>query len=128
MNGNVHRYQLSLLLLATLLLRASIPDGYMPAALASGLPFVLCPSGVPTGFMATLTASDQHRHHETDRSAGSHFESGQCPIGHMLAPAAAIADHCPTVATPAPPAFTALPDPIYASVMPVKPRSRGPPA
>ena len=128
MNRQAHRCQLLLLLLAPLLLRASIPDGYMPAPLAAGLPFVLCPSGVPAGFMATLSGSDQHRHHGHEGSVGTHVESGQCPIGHMLTPVAAFDDCWPTVAIPAPLAFSAPPKSVYPSVTPVKPRSRGPPA
>lgn len=75
---------------ATLLLRASIPDGYMPSPAGSGFLFELCPSRVPAAFMQALAGSDAHRHHQADAAATAHFNAQQCPIGHLLSGAVAI--------------------------------------
>ena len=74
--------------LATLVLRALTPDGYMIGSLKSGLLFELCPEGMPPGFLQALTGEHHHSHHggEDDRSSAS---SSQCPIGHLLFPAIA---------------------------------------
>ena len=83
-----HR-QTMLLLLAALLLRAGIPDGYMPSAPGSGQLFELCPAGVPAGFMQALSGSGQHHHHNSDASE-SHYDASHCPIGHLLSAAVAV--------------------------------------
>ncbi len=126
MSVREHRRCLSMLLLATLLLRASIPDGYMPAPLAAGMPFVLCPSGIPAGFMAMPGGPDHHHGHGGDAGAG--VDASQCPIGHMLTPAMACSDHWQAFAVALPPEYAAAPLTTYTSATPIKPRSRGPPA
>ena len=61
--------------LATLLLRAAIPDGYMPAQAGSGLLFKLCPSGVPDGFMMAIAKSG-HQHHDHSADSGdAHYDA-----------------------------------------------------
>ena len=52
-----------LVLLAALLLRAAIPDGYMPASWGSGLLVKLCPAGLPAGVMQALAGEHEHHHH-----------------------------------------------------------------
>ena len=79
---------ISVALIATLLLRASIPDGFMPAPAGSGLLYELCPVGLPAGMMEMLSGADPHHHH--DSTDTSHYDASQCPIGHLLASAAAI--------------------------------------
>ena len=124
----IHRRPLSLLLLATLMLRASIPDGYMPAPLAAGMPFVLCPSGVPAGFMAQLTGAEHHHHHGSEGRADSSGDPSECPVGHMLTPAFAFDDQRQHTATAPASASAWLPDPAYSSATSITSRSRGPPA
>lgn len=64
--------------IAGLILRAMIPLGYMPGNLVAGEFMVLCPSGVPAGFMQALS----HRHHMHDESS---IDIDQvCPIGTAL--------------------------------------------
>lgn len=90
--------------LATLLLRAAIPDGYMPAQAGSGLLFELCPSGVPDGFMMAIANSGnsghQHHHHGAGPS-DSHYDAAQCPIGHLLSAAIAVDGTWPAETAPA---------------------------
>lgn len=113
-------------LLAALLLRAAIPDGYMPAAAGSGLLFELCPAGVPAGFMQALTGSDHH-HHNSDRSASA-YDTGQCPIGHMLSSAMAFDDLSQLAVVPQLPKLTATPLWVLVSRTSADYRTRGPPA
>ena len=42
------------ILCAVFLLRALVPLGYMPSAVADGLPFVLCPDNLPAAFTAAI--------------------------------------------------------------------------
>lgn len=116
------------LLLAALLMRAAIPAGYMPAAPGSGLLFELCPAGVPAGFMTALSGSDHHHHHDNSDASESHFDAGQCPIGHLLSSAVAIGDLWQFDALPELPDFIDTPVPIHISRTPANHRSRGPPA
>ena len=119
---------LSTLRPATLLLRAAIPDGYMPAPVGNGLPFVLCPSAVPAEFMVLLTGSEHHHHHGAEGATDSGVEASQCPIGHMLTPAIAAGDNWQPTTLPPPFVFAALPSAQYSSTTPLTSRSRGPPA
>ena len=127
MSRHARHRQALFLLLAALLMRAGIPDGYMPAAPGSGLLFELCPAGVPAGFMRALAGSDHHHHDMSDASA-SHFDAGQCPIGHLLSSAVAFEDVWQIDARPVLPEFIATPLRIRASRIPTNQRSRGPPA
>ena len=63
----------SMLLLALLLFRAYVPEGFMPA---SGVPFALelCPAS-----MAGMPAGHQHQH------PGTHAEFPACPFGSASA-------------------------------------------
>ena len=82
--------------LATLALRALAPDGYMPGSADSGLLYELCPEGMPVEIMQALAGDNQHHHHHGgDSEAASASSSEQCPIGHMLAGAAATDDAVP---------------------------------
>lgn len=82
------------LLLATLVTRAAAPDGFMPAAPGKGLLFELCPSAVPAEVMQVIRSwqHDDHRMHQHGHHGGNHgaHDSNQCPIGHLLAVAAAV--------------------------------------
>lgn len=113
--------------LATLLLRASIPDGYMPAPVGSGLLFELCPARVPAGLMRALSGSASHHDHSAGEAAGAHFDAAQCPIGHLLSAAAAIDTQRlePDVPTPAGVQGPAVR--LRASARLLTRRSRGPP-
>ncbi len=134
MINRANRRTLSLLLLATLLLRAAIPDGYMPAALGEGALFKLCPSGMPATVMAALTGAEHDQHHQhhqhngADGANDAHFNASQCPIGHMLTPVIGNDNYELAVAISLPHEYTTPNDPILVSATAVKPRSRGPPA
>jgi hypothetical protein len=82
-------------------LRALTPDGYMPGGKGSGLLFELCPSGMPAEIMLAL-AGDKHHHHHGHADGDSSSVSGteQCPIGHMLASAAAVDTGVPPAILP----------------------------
>lgn len=84
--------RVALLLLATLLLRAAIPDGYMPSRAGSELLFELCPSGVPASLMEALAGGASGRHHAHGAGDATHFDASQCPIGHFLSMAAIVDD------------------------------------
>jgi len=116
------------LLLATLLMRAGIPDGYMPASADSGLLFELCPAGVPESFMRALSGSDHHQHHSDPGAAGSHYDAGQCPIGHMLSSAVAFDDLWQIDSAPAVQESIESTVPGYTIRAAISYRSRGPPA
>ena len=77
-------------LLAALLLRAAIPDGYMPASAGSGLLFELCPAGLPSDFVAALSGADAYAHHAGDDTSGEHFSLEHCPVGQLLSAAMAV--------------------------------------
>jgi len=114
--------------LATLLLRAAIPDGYMPAQAGSGLLFELCPSGVPDGFMMAISKSGHQHHDQSADSGDAHFDAAQCPIGHLLSAATAVDSAWSTESTPGlAPYNEAL---FFAPVSrtPANSRSRDPPA
>ncbi len=115
-------------LLAALMLRAGIPDGYMPATAGSGLLFELCPAGVPESFMRALSGSDHHQHHADTASSGSHYDTGQCPIGHMLSSAAAFDDLWQIESAPAVQESIDITLPAYTRQAAISQRSRGPPA
>ena len=122
----IHRRTAVIILLASLLMRAGIPDGYMPAAPGSGLLFELCPSGVPAELMQMLAGG--HHHHGSADDAAAHFDASQCPIGHMLGSAVATGDFLQLDLSAAPHAFVAMPDPQNRSRSPAIARSRDPPA
>jgi hypothetical protein len=101
MSPSISRSQLLLVAaLATLLLRAITPEGYMPGSARSGLLFELCPEGMPAEIMRVLAGDSGHHHHHGpgEESPGSSTE--QCPIGHMLASAIAVDVEYPLVVSP----------------------------
>jgi hypothetical protein len=128
MSRSVRNRQTLLLLFAALVVRAGIPDGYMPSAQGDGLLFELCPAGVPAGFIAALTGSDRHHHHNEPDDSRLHFDAGQCPIGHLLSSAVAFDNHWQSDVVPELRDFIVDPDLTITSRVPVSYRSRGPPA
>jgi hypothetical protein len=74
------------LALAAMLLRALLPDGWMPASAGSGTPFTICSiDGVHTGGK-TQPAHDQHEHGSCAFAAMGH-------ISPPSQPALALAPH-----------------------------------
>ena len=128
MNRKPHYRLVLAAALATLVLRAAIPAGFMPSAAGGGLPFEMCPSAVPAEILAAMSgAGHHHTGHDADRDS-SHFEAGHCPIGQALS--TAIADNgltaiefAPAVAVLEPRVETAL-----SSFEQSTRRSRDPPA
>lgn len=130
MSKVANRRRMSLvLLLAALMLRAGIPDGYMPAAIGSGLLFELCPARVPAELMQALAGSTQHHHHgQSSGAAAAYDASQQCPIGHLLAAAFIADDYWQATAAPVSPPVVEYHGPFVASLVYAAHRSRGPPA
>jgi len=128
MSRRARNRQTLALLLVALLMRAGIPDGYMPSAQGDGLLFELCPAGVPAGFIAALTGSDRHHHHNESDDTRLHFDAGQCPIGHLLYSTAVFDNPWQLDAIPELADFLSTPVLINTSRVPVSYRSRGPPA
>ena len=117
------------LVLAALLLRAAIPDGYMPAAAGTGLLFELCPSRVPAEFMQAMQRSEQgHHHHGSSDDATSHYDASQCPIGPLLSAAVAFDDFAEIDTAQTSPVVHKAPLPNWRTRTPLTYRSRGPPA
>jgi len=73
------------LLFVTLVVRASIPVGYMPGSLQSGSLFEMCPDGLPA---AMVRAFAGHHHHGGAHDEATSDGSEQCDFGHLITPAA----------------------------------------
>jgi hypothetical protein len=118
----------SAFLLVALLLRASIPSGYMPAAPGTGLLFELCPEGLPAGLFASQ--GGHHHHHDGHGSddTSSTGESDTCPIGHMLSSAAAVDEHADVARSEEPEVHGLVRSVTTRDRVPVPQRSRDPPA
>jgi len=96
MNSSLHRlFRIATWLVwATFACRVLTPVGYMPAAIADGGPFILCPGGTQAELVSYLAGARGHAHHaghhgtqdaaEHDR----HGEGADCPLGASFAPAA----------------------------------------
>ena len=74
-----------------LVLQSLAPPGYMAGSLEDGWPVVLCPEGLPVGFLG-LSHSHHHHHHGEGHghdNAGKDARpdlglDGHCPLGGML--------------------------------------------
>jgi len=117
-----------IVLLASLLMRAGIPDGYMPSAGDNGLLFELCPAGVPETFMRALSGSEHHQHHAAAESSEPHYDAGQCPIGHILSSSVAFDDLWQFESAPAAQEYINTSVPTYKPLSVIGHRSRDPPA
>jgi len=79
---------LLLWLCGIMLLAGSLaPPGYMPGSIADGWPVVLCPEGLPPGF---LSSQNHHEHHHNHPGASDNAGStdvdrhSYCPLGSAL--------------------------------------------
>ncbi len=76
------------LALVGVLLRALVPAGYMPGSIETGLPFELCPEGLPASFTTVLDAGEPQSAHHHGGHDGHHGEDGpalsDCSFGHLL--------------------------------------------
>ena len=63
-----------------LILQSLAPPGYMAGSVEDGWPVVLCPEGLPAGFLTG------HHSHEHEVDSGGHDLSldGHCPLGGVL--------------------------------------------
>lgn len=122
-----HRLASLLLLSASLLLRAIIPVGYMPAIAGSGLVFEFCPEGIPAEFMQVLAGDSA-----VDHGHAGHGEAADdvhhCPFGHLLLSAAALDDSGQAGAIPSLSVLPAVSLRSFTSVSRTNYQSRGPPA
>lgn len=80
-------------------LQAIVPAGYMPAPIAQGLPFVLCPGGLSGGLSFAVDRGDsrhdhgneqQHEHGEGDGEASPEWQF--CPFGVVFSSTALVAE------------------------------------
>lgn len=71
-----------------LLLQSLAPPGYMAGSLDNGWPVVLCPEGLPSGFLE----QEHHHHHDEGPGAGGLDLSldGHCPLGSVFGESAAV--------------------------------------
>lgn len=80
---------LALASLLALAARALIPLGYMPGNLLEGEFMVLCPTGMPEGFLV----AEGHHHHDAHGDADGMVDADRaCPIGTSLKYASAPPD------------------------------------
>ena len=71
---------LSIVLSALLLVQGAMPAGYMPASVDSGWPVMLCPEGLPEGFLSPMSgAGPQALHHAHHIPAGHDSAHGPTP-------------------------------------------------
>ena len=118
------------LAVAGVALRAIVPVGYMPAPLAEGLPFVLCPGSAPY-----LTPPGSGGHHGGDAGHASADDTGaasptweSCPFGVFFGQAAPATEQAaPTPAPSDSPTF-AEPDAVVRPALARSWRARAPPA
>ncbi len=110
-------------------MRAIVPAGYMPAPIAEGLPFVLCPGGAPH---LALSGS----HHGGDAGHGPAHDDADaaspawefCPFGVFFSHAVPAADHAPLSPSPEQSPAFAEPDAILRPALARPWRARAPPA
>lgn len=79
------RHKATALLFVCLVVRASIPAGYMPGSLQSGSLFEMCPDGLPA---AMVRAFAGHHHHGSAHDEATSDSSESCDFGHLISPAA----------------------------------------
>jgi hypothetical protein len=113
-----------LLLLAAMALRAIVPVGYMPGSLGGDLLFEMCPDGMPAAIVQAL-GGEHHHGGGDDGSTTSSVE--QCPMGHLLTPAAPPSETIEVVAQAHAPTFNAVPHIVATTATPVPYQSRAPP-
>lgn len=74
--------------LAALLLQSLAPPGYMHGSADAGWPVVLCPEGLPKGFLEAVHGHHAH-HHQHDAAGGQDSGLGEhCPLAGTLDQAA----------------------------------------
>lgn len=126
------RNRLLQLALIGLALRAIAPVGYMPASLAEGLPFVLCPGSAGAGLLLQTPGVAHHDHGQgvrdgTAEDARPAVTWKFCAFGVLFAFVGPVAEHVALPALPAadPPPFA--PDRITASLLARSWSARAPP-
>jgi len=78
----------ALLVSLALLLQSLAPPGYMAGSVDAGWPVVLCPEGLPAGFLP----HDAHGHHHEQADGGRDLSlGGHCPLGSVMDASAGIA-------------------------------------
>jgi hypothetical protein len=109
-----------------LLLQSLAPPGYMAGRLSDGWPVLLCPEGLPVGFLRR-----HHDHGESTESPmrGDRSLGGYCPLGGMLDGSIAVVLPGVTAASQAakPVLLAHYPAPRVPSRFPAH-RSRAPPS
>lgn len=71
----------AILVSLALLLQSLAPPGYMAGSLSDGWPVVLCPEGLPAGYLGHVG----HGHHHDEEAGGKDLSlDGHCPLGSIL--------------------------------------------
>lgn len=98
------------LLLVALLLRAIVPVGLMPSAVADGSFLTLCPdsfgSAAITALLGEHAHHNHHQHHDPAASGVSAANPERCALGEGLASAATVDAPAIAILTPAPATFS----------------------
>ncbi len=118
------------LAVAGVALRAIVPVGYMPAPLADGLPFVLCPGSAP---YLSLPGSGHHGGDAGHAATGDDTNAVSpawefCPFGVFFSQAAPATEHAALAAAPSQSPLFAEPDAIVRPALARSWRARAPPA
>ena len=62
-----------------LILQSLAPAGYMHGSVAAGWPVVLCPEGLPAGFL-----EHPHNHHSNHNNGATDESVQYCPLGSVV--------------------------------------------
>ena len=71
---------------AALCLQSLFPSGYMPADVSTGWVAMICPDGLPTGFVRSLQGDQQHHHHHHHHGAENEpaASMADCQLGGAI--------------------------------------------
>lgn len=117
---NTTKFAVSLVLSLLLLVQGLTPAGFMPASLASGWIAMLCPEGLPAGFLAAPdTGHSAHQHHAPAHQHGAAGSASAVPDqGHAAAGHHEGVDYCQLGSALDAPAVASYAD-VMACVLPV---------
>ena len=115
----------AILVSLALLLQSLAPPGYMAGSLSEGWPVVLCPEGLPAGYLGHVG----HGHHHDEEAGGKDLSlDGHCPLGSVLDASALLAATSVSLGSAAPLLVAAsYSDPVSTRPVATHP-ARAPPA
>jgi hypothetical protein len=84
-----------------LFLQILTPAGFMAGSIDDGWPVVLCPEGLPAGFLANGHDSDDaHHHHATDGATEGSAVDSACLFGSALDGSVAVSHAADSITAP----------------------------